>query len=309
MTLVNPIAIAPMMDWTVVHFRQFIRCFSKQILLYTEMLTCDAVIHGDPHRLLAFPPEQSPIAIQLGGSNPKACAAAALIAQKWGYDEINLNVGCPSERVQSGKFGVCLMKEPTLVAECVAAMKAAVEIPVTVKTRIGVDNHDDYSFLRAFVGEVMAAGSDKIIVHARKAWLKGLSPKENRTVPPLCYERVAKLKKDFASVPIILNGGIKNLKQVDELLKVFDGVMLGRAAYENPYELVNVDQLYYDNQSLESDPEIPTRETILARFEPYLQKTLAKGVPHHRIMRHLMGLYYGEPHAKQWRASCCASPE
>lgn len=297
----NPISIAPMMDWTVVHFRQFIRCLSKHVLLYTEMLTCNAVIHGDKQQLLVFPEEQHPIAIQLGGSDPKACAAAAAIAEACGYDEINLNVGCPSERVKSGGFGVCLMKEPALVAQCVAAMKAVVSIPVTVKTRTGVDNCDDYGFLQDFVGTVANAGCDKLIVHARKAWLKGLSPKENRTVPPLNYEGVAQLKKDFPALPVVLNGGIRCLETVDDHLKVFDGVMLGRAAYDNPYLLAEVDKLFYG----EAPDTVKNRESVLEQFQPHLKAQLAKGVPRHRIMRHLMGLYHGEPYAKQWRRQCC----
>lgn len=297
----NPIAIAPMMDWTVVHFRQFVRCLSKHVLLYTEMLTCNAVIHGDKERLLVFPEEQHPIAIQLGGSDPKACAEAAMIAEACGYDEINLNVGCPSERVKSGGFGACLMKEPALVAQCVAAIKGVVSVPVTVKTRIGVDNHDDYGFLQDFVGAVVDSGCDKLIVHGRKAWLKGLSPKENRTVPPLDYGRVAQLKKDFPRLPVVLNGGIRTLAAVSDHLKVFDGVMLGRAAYENPYLLSKVDKLFYG----EARDRVASREWVLEQFEPYLQAQLDKGVPRNRIMRHLMGLYHGEPYARQWRRQCC----
>ncbi|MHA7841340.1 MAG: tRNA dihydrouridine(20/20a) synthase DusA [Gammaproteobacteria bacterium] len=298
----NPIAIAPMMDWTVVHFRQFVRCLSKHVLLYTEMLTCNAVIHGDRERLLIFPAEQHPIAIQLGGSDPQACALAAIIAESCGYDEINLNIGCPSERVKSGGFGACLMLEPDLVAQCIAAMKNVVSIPVTVKTRIGVDKQDHYNFLKNFVRTVVEAGCDKLIVHARKAWLKGLSPKENRTIPPLNYETVAQVKKDFPTLPVVLNGGIRTLESVREHLKVFDGVMLGRAAYENPYLLAEVDQLFYHD----NDEGIVHRESVLKRFQPYLEAQLEKGIPRHRIMRHLMGLYHGEPYAKQWRRQCSA---
>ena len=297
----NPIAIAPMMDWTVVHFRQFIRCLSKHVLLYTEMLTCDAVIHGHKQRLLTFPEEQHPIAIQLGGADATACAEAAMIAEAWGYDEINLNVGCPSARVKSGGFGACLMRDPAQVAQCVAAMKAVVSVPVTVKTRIGVDNQDDYAFLRNFVQAVVDAGCDKLIVHARKAWLKGLSPKENRTVPPLDYLRVAQVKRDFPQLPIVLNGGIRSLEAVKEHLKVFDGVMLGRAAYENPYLFAEVDPLFYGQKG----GGAVNRASVLEQFQPYLKAQLAKGVPRHRIMRHVMGLYHGEPHAKQWRRECC----
>lgn len=301
----NPIAIAPMMDWTVVHFRQFIRCISKQVLLYTEMLTCNAVIHGDRERLLLFPEEQHPIAVQLGGSDPKLCAQAAAIVEAYGYDEINLNVGCPSERVQQGGFGVCLMKTPQLVAQCVAAMKEVVSVPVTVKTRIGVDEHDDYGFLQDFAGAVVEAGCDKLIIHARKAWLKGLNPKANRKVPPLNYQRAKQLKRDFPKVPMVLNGGIQNLHTVSELLKEYDGVMLGRAAYENPYLLAFADELFY---GLKRDKPL-NRAMVLERFEPYLKKQLEQGVPCHRIMRHLIGLYHGEPYAKQWRRLCCEAKD
>lgn len=288
--------VAPMMDCTDRHERYFLRLISKHLRLYTEMVTTGALLHGEKERFLAFDVREHPIGVQLGGSDPAALAACARMAEQRGYDEVNLNVGCPSPRVQAGRFGACLMVEPALVAACVESMRAAVDIPVTVKTRIGVDDHDSYDALARFVETVATAGCRTFVVHARKALLKGLSPKENREVPPLRYDVVRMLKTDFPHHDIVLNGGIVELARAAEHLRVFDGVMLGRAAYRNPYMLAPVDRLFFG----ETMP-VPERDELVSRYLPYVQTQLDQGVYLSHVTRHMLGLYQGQPGAKAWR--------
>ncbi|RTL93490.1 tRNA dihydrouridine(20/20a) synthase DusA [Ancylobacter aquaticus] len=289
-------AVAPMMDWTDRHCRAFHRVLSARARLYTEMVTANAVIFGDRERLLGYSPQEHPIAVQLGGSDPEALAKAAAISAEWGYDEINLNVGCPSDRVQGGNFGACLMRDPALVARCVAAMKAAVAIPVTVKCRLGVDEQDPEIALDALADAVLAAGADGLIVHARKAWLEGLSPKENRDIPPLDYDRVHRLKARLPDVPVSLNGGIATLEVAQAQLAHVDGVMLGRAAYQQPELLLRVDSLFFG----EVDPH-PDAFAAVAAFEPYVAAHLAAGGRLHDITRHMLGLFTGRPGARAFR--------
>lgn len=285
-----------MMDWTDRHDRFFLRLISRHARLYTEMVTSDAIRHGDRARLLDFNAEEHPLALQLGGSDPQGLAEAAKIGADWGYDEINLNVGCPSDRVQSGQFGACLMKTPKLVAECVAAMSAVVDIPVTVKCRIGVDDQEPRDALPDLVAHCAAAGVRYFIVHARMAWLEGLSPKQNRDVPPLDYPLVYELKKAHPELTVIINGGIEDLTQVDAHLNHVDGVMLGRAAYKTPYLLSTVDRKYFDDSRVAL-----TRHEIVEQLIPYAENLVAHGVPLHALTRHLMGLYQGQPGGRQWR--------
>lgn len=285
-----------MMDWTDRYDRYFLRLISRHALLYTEMVTTGAVLYGDRDRLLAFEPEQHPVALQLGGSDPDDLAQAARIGADYGYDEINLNVGCPSDRVQSGRFGACLMAEPDIVAQSVSVMREAVSIPVTVKCRIGIDDQDEDEALDAFVERVKAAGCETFIVHARKAWLQGLSPKQNRSVPPLNYDRVYRLKHDNPDLQIVINGGIDDLDAVDGHLARVDGVMLGRAAYQSPYILAQVDQRYFSG----SEP-VPMRAGIVEDILPYVEAKLRDGVRLNQITRHILGLYQSVPGAKQWR--------
>jgi tRNA-dihydrouridine synthase A len=289
-------SVAPMMDWTDRHCRAFHRILSRHARLYTEMVTTGAVIHGDRQRLLGFDPSEHPLALQLGGSDPKDLAACARIAEDWGYDEVNLNVGCPSDRVQNGRFGACLMKEPALVAECLAAMRAAVKIPVTVKSRIGIDDQDPEDALFGFVEMVAKAGVRVFIVHARKAWLKGLSPKENREVPPLDYALVYRLKSARPDLTIVLNGGLANLEAAAAAQNNLDGVMLGRAAYQDPWILAQVDSRVFNT----ADPA-RTPEAAVRAYEPYLASRLAEGVPLHGMTRHILGLFNGRPGARLWR--------
>lgn len=285
-----------MMDWTDRHCRAFHRVLSMRARLYTEMVTANAVIFGDRERLLGYSPQEHPIAVQLGGSDAEALAKAAAISAEWGYDEINLNVGCPSDRVQGGNFGACLMRDPALVARCVAAMKAAVAIPVTVKCRLGVDEQDPEIALDALANAVLAAGADGLIVHARKAWLEGLSPKENRDIPPLDYDRVHRLKARLPDVPVSLNGGIATLAAAQAQLAHVDGVMLGRAAYQQPELLLRVDSLFFG----ELDPH-PDAFAAVAAFEPYVAAHLAAGGRLHDITRHMLGLFTGRPGARAFR--------
>lgn len=288
--------VAPMLDWTDKHCRYFHRLLSKNALLYTEMVTTGALIHGNAQRFLAFNVEEHPIALQLGGSNPHDLAICAQMAESYGYDEVNLNVGCPSDRVQNGKFGACLMAEPQLVADCVAAMKAVVNIPVTVKSRIGIDERDSYEELTHFIETVSQAGCETFIVHARKAWLKGLSPKENREVPPLRYDVVFDLKKDFPALELVINGGITSLEQADELLNHVDGVMLGREVYQNPYMLAHV-----DNQLFSANKEVHEREEIIALLLLYIEEQMKLGVRLNSVTRHILGLFHGGYGARLWR--------
>lgn len=289
------IAIAPMMDWTDRHCRYFMRLLSPSAMLYTEMITAAAIHHGDRERLLGFAAAEHPIAAQLGGSDPALMAEAARAAAGFGYDEININVGCPSDRVQSGRFGACLMAEPALVAECFREMQASQPAPVTVKTRIGIDDQDSDAFLRRFVDTVAAAGCRKFIIHARIAILDGLSPKENRTIPPLNYARVFALKHDYPELTIVLNGGIETLAQVEEVLSRVDGVMIGRQAYHHPYFLAELEKHFVPAWPL------PDRHDIVHAMLPYIENALAAGEPLNRITRHMLGLFAGCPGARAWR--------
>ncbi|WP_211363163.1 tRNA dihydrouridine(20/20a) synthase DusA [Thermochromatium tepidum] len=290
------LAVAPMLDWTDRHCRYLLRLISRHTLLYTEMIATGALIHGDPERFLRYDPSEHPVALQLGGSDPRDLADCARMAEDWGYDEINLNVGCPSDRVQNGRFGACLMAEPELVAECVAAMRAVVRVPVTVKHRIGIDDRDSYAELVEFVGHLSRAGCDAIIVHARKAWLKGLNPNENRDIPPLNYEVVRALKRDFPSLPIVINGGITTLDAALAFLNAFDGVMIGRAAYHNPWLLAEADRRVFGDAH-----PLPSRLEVLESFIHYAERELAAGVPLSAMSRHLLGLFHGQPGARAWR--------
>jgi tRNA-dihydrouridine synthase A len=288
-------AVAPMMDWTDRHCRFFHRQLSSHTQLYTEMVTANAICFGDRQKLLGFDVNEQPLILQLGGSDPKLLAEAAKWGEGFGYAEINLNVGCPSDRVQEGRFGACLMAEPQLVAECVVAMKRAVNIPVTVKCRIGIDDQDEEEGLRRFVEIVAAAGCETFIVHARKAWLKGLSPKENREIPPLNYERVHRLKKSFPKLNILLNGGLETIEKSTLHLEDLDGVMLGRAAYHNPWILSAIDPL------LGASAPCATRRDAVEAMLPYIIDQTANGLPLHRITRHMLGLYHAQPGGRMWR--------
>jgi tRNA-dihydrouridine synthase A len=296
MTKAHRVCVAPMMDYTDRHFRYLLRLMSRHALLYTEMVTTGAILRGQRDRFLAFHPAEHPVALQLGGSNPGELAACARIGAEYGYDEINLNVGCPSDRVQSGRFGACLMAEPELVAECVAAMTAACEVPVTVKTRIGIDDRDAYEELHAFIERIAAAGCRVVIVHARKAWLKGLSPRQNREIPPLRYDVVQCLKTDFPGLDVIVNGGIRTLSEMETHLAILDGVMIGREACSNPYLFADVDRRFFDSAA-----PVPTRDEVVNACLPYTAAQLAEGVPLARITRHLLGLYQGQTGARRWR--------
>ncbi|WP_370525796.1 tRNA dihydrouridine(20/20a) synthase DusA [Methylococcus sp. BF19-07] len=291
------LSVAPMMDWTDRHCRFFLRLISRHTLLYTEMVTTAAILRGDQERLLGFHPAEHPLAVQLGGNDPEALAECAKIAEGRGFDEVNLNVGCPSPRVQIGRFGACLMAEPECVADCVRAMCEAVSVPVTVKTRIGIDDRDSYEDLLHFVTTVADAGCGTFIVHARKAWLQGLSPKENRQAPPLRYEVVRRLKSDLPQLEIVLNGGIQTLDEAEQHLSWCDGVMIGRAAYHNPYLLAEADRRLFGQGDL--GPR--TREEIIEDFLPYVQDELAKGSRLHALTRHILGLYHATPGGKRWR--------
>jgi len=296
-----------MMEWTDRHCRFFHRLLTRRALLYTEMLTSGAVLHGDRARLLRYDAAEHPLALQVGGADPRALALSARIAADGGFDEINLNVGCPSDRVQEGRFGACLMAEPALVGDCVAAMKAAIAIPVTVKCRIGVDEQDPEAALAVFAGTIERAGADALIVHARKAWLKGLSPKGNREVPPLDYDRVYRLKAARPRLAIVLNGGIASLAEVDGHLDRVDGVMIGRAAYQQPWRLLGVDPLVFGDA-----PPLISPRAAAAALMPYIERELADGTRLHAITRHLHGLFQGVPGARAFRrrlAEAGASPQ
>jgi len=291
------LSVAPMMDWTDRHCRFFHRLLSQRTLLYTEMVNTGAVIHGDAHRHLRFNEEEHPVALQLGGSEPDDLARAAHIGAQWGYDEINLNCGCPSERVQRGAFGACLMKEPALVADCVKAMVDAVDVPVSVKHRIGIDQDESYGFVRDFVGQVSNAGCRVFSVHARNAWLQGLSPKENREIPPLRYELAYQLKRDFPDLIISVNGGITTNAQITEHLQHADGVMVGRAAYHNPWLMSTWDSEFYGEAVRPL-----TREGIEEAMVAYMERAFKEdGCPWYAIARHMLGLYHGQRGARLWR--------
>jgi tRNA-dihydrouridine synthase A len=288
--------VAPMMDWTDRHCRFFLRLITRQARLYTEMITAPALVHGDIARHLDFDPAEHPLALQLGGSDPAQLAYAARLGERWGYDEINLNCGCPSERVQTGSFGACLMREPALVADCVKAMRDVVTLPVTVKHRIGLDGDNDYGFVRDFVGVVAHAGCNVFIVHARNAVLKGLSPKENREIPPLRYEVVRRLKRDFPALTIVLNGGLDDYDTIEDELRHVDGVMLGRVAYHDPYRLAQADwRVFGDGTPARSRAEVLDAMTVYARIET------GRGTPLRAIARHMLGLYHGQSNARLFR--------
>lgn len=289
------VSVAPMMDYTDRHERYFLRLIAPDVLLFTEMVTTGAILHGDRDYLLGFDPAEHPVALQLGGSHPEQLAMCAAIGEAYGYDEINLNVGCPSPRVSSGRFGACLMYEPALVAECVAAMRAKVTIPVTVKCRIGVDHQDSYAALCHFIKTVASAGCETFVVHARKAWLNGLSPKQNREIPPLCYDVVKLLKHDFPALEIIVNGGIKTVDEIENHLQWADGVMIGREAYSNPYLLAEIQKRFY------SGTESPSRAEIIERYVLYIQQQLQLGVKLSSMTRHILGLFQSCPGAAKWR--------
>ena len=288
--------VAPMLDWTDRHCRYFLRLISQHSVLYSEMITTGAILYGDTERHLAMSAQEQPVALQLGGSDPKDLAAACKIADNYAYSEINLNCGCPSDRVQNGMFGAVMMKNAEITANCVAAMIDATTLPVTVKHRIGVDDFDSYDFLCQFVGTVAASGCSTFLVHARKAWLQGLSPKQNREVPELNYDRVYQLKKDFPDLEFIINGGISTLDESVTHLNNIDGVMLGREAYTNPYILSQVDRIIYDDEK-----PIKTREKIAEEFVEYVDNEMAKGVKLNAMTRHILGLYHGMPGARQFR--------
>jgi tRNA-dihydrouridine synthase A len=291
----NKILIAPMMDWTDRHCRYFLRLLSPSARLYTEMVTAAAIVHGDPGHLLRFDEAEHPIALQIGGSNAGWMTAAATAAAEFGYDEININVGCPSDRVQSGQFGACLMGSPEVVATCYTAMRAAVDLPITIKTRIGIDEHDSYAFLRRFVDALVEVGCRTFIVHARIAILDGLSPKENRSVPPLNYDRVYQLKQDYPELNIVLNGGVQTVGQVDAALAELDGVMIGRQAYQQPYFLAELEH------HLNPEWPKPGRRSVVEQMLPYIERELANGERLSRITRHMLGLFAGEAGARAWR--------
>ena len=285
-----------MMDWTDRHARYFLRLISKETLLYTEMVTTGAVLNGDREKLLGFDSLENPIALQLGGSDPMALADCAKIGEDYGYDEINLNVGCPSDRVQSGRIGACLMAEPNLVADCLAAMKNSVKVPVTVKHRIGIDEQDSYRYLLNFVKTVQQSGCDSFIVHARKAILSGLSPKQNREIPPLLYDRVYQLKKDLPELEIIINGGVRSISDAKQHLDNVDGVMIGREAYNNPYILAQVDQQIFEAENIPL-----SRFEIIEALMPYVDSHLNAGGKLQHISRHILGLFHAQPNGKLWR--------
>lgn len=289
------ISVAPMMGYTDRHARYLYRLISANALLFTEMLTEKALLNGDPEYLLRFNPEEHPLVLQLGGSDPVEMAKAARLAEQAGFDQVNINVGCPSDRVQSGAFGACLMKEPDTVAECVRRMGAAVDIPVTVKLRTGVDEYDSYHYLQEFIASTAAAGCQTFIVHARKAWLKGLSPKQNREIPPLQYDRVYQLKKDFPMLEIIINGGIRNVEEVKQHLEYVDGVMLGREVIRNPWILLELEQL------LSEDRVSCSRQLIAQQYMEYVKHQLEAGQSLHLLLRPLYGLSLGLPGARKWR--------
>lgn len=293
------VSVAPMMDRTDRHFRYLVRLISRHTLLYTEMVHTNALLRGDRERLLAYHPSERPLALQLGGSDPQMLGVCAQMAEDYGYDEVNLNVGCPSERVQQGRFGACLMAEPQLVALCVETMAKRTALPVTVKTRLGIDEQDSSETLYRFIDDVAGAGCHTIILHARKAWLKGLSPKENREIPPLRYEVVHAVKRNFPDLEVVINGGLSTLAQVEEQLTRVDGVMIGREAYRNPYMLAEVDRRFFGAASVPL-----TRAEVLAGFEEYIHRD--QGMPFRSMMRPILGLFQGQSGARRWRQALSA---
>ncbi|MCP3960351.1 MAG: tRNA dihydrouridine(20/20a) synthase DusA [bacterium] len=291
-----PLSVAPMMDRTDRHYRYFLRRITRRTLLYTEMVTTGAILKGDRDRYLGFDDDEKPLALQLGGDDPAQLAECARIAEDFGYDEVNLNVGCPSDRVQQGRFGACLMAKPQRVADAVAAMRAAVRIPVTVKHRIGVDDLDHYDHMRHFVETVAEARCDRFSVHARKAWLSGLSPRENREIPPLRYEDVHRLKRELPDLTIEVNGGITTLEQAEDHLRHVDGVMIGRAAYDRPYLFAEADRRFFGD-----DSRPPSRRQVVEAMLPYMERWHRQGAPVSRVTRHMLQLFAGQPGARAWR--------
>lgn len=289
-------SVAPMMEWTDRHYRYLARLMSRHTRLYTEMVTTGALVHGERERFLKYNAAEHPLALQLGGSDPEAMRRSAEWGQQAGYDEININVGCPSDRVQSGRFGVCLMREPEQVAACVQAMRAATPLPVTVKCRIGVDHDDSYAFLQTFIDRVAAAGCDTFIIHARKAWLQGLSPKQNREIPELDYARVYQLKRDYPQLTIIINGGIQTLADIHSHLRFVDGVMVGRQAYKHPQLLLQIDQALFGTA-----PPVSDLHEVVRLYIDYVETNLRQGVPLNSMTKHILNLYQGVPGAKLWR--------
>ena len=289
-------SVAPMMEWTDRHYRYLARLMSRHTRLYTEMVTTGALVHGERERFLKYNAAEHPLALQLGGSDPEAMRRSAEWGQQAGYDEININVGCPSDRVQSGRFGVCLMREPEQVAACVRAMRAATHLPVTVKCRIGVDHDDSYAFLQTFIDRVAAAGCDTFIIHARKAWLQGLSPKQNREIPELDYARVYQLKRDYPQLTIIINGGIQTLADIHSHLRYVDGVMVGRQAYKHPQLLLQIDQALFGTA-----PPVSDLHEVVRLYIDYVETNLRQGVPLNSMTKHILNLYQGVPGAKLWR--------
>jgi len=285
------------MDCSDRHSRYFLRLFSKNILLYTEMVTAAAIIHGDRDYLLGFSDEEHPVAVQVGGSDPEQLYRAAKICEEYGYDEINLNCGCPSDRVRSGSFGACLMADPGLVSDCIQALRSGCSLPVTVKHRTGIDQQDDYMIFSQFAATQIEAGAAALIVHARNAWLNGISPKQNREIPPLKYDWVYRLKQDFPDTEVIINGGIKSLESCQQHLQYVDGVMLGREPYQNPYLLHNVDRMIFE----ETPSSLKSRQALLHEIYPYIEHQLAQGMPLTKMVRHVIGLYHGVPNARRWR--------
>ena len=290
------LSVAPMMDWTTRDYRFLARLITRHTLLYTEMVVAQAILRGDRERFLAFNDEEHPVALQLGGSEPQDLAEAARIAEQYGYDEINLNVGCPSDRVQQGKIGAILMAEPELVGQCVETMQAAVSVPVTVKTRIGIDDQDDYDFLYRFVTRMEQAGCSSLTIHARKAILSGLSPKENREIPPLIYQRAYAIKQAFPLMEIVLNGGVKTLDEVHGHMGDVDGVMIGREAYQNPYFLADADRIVFADEH-----PVPSRRDVAEQFLPYVERRYALGHAPKHSLRHILNLFQGEPGARRFR--------
>ncbi|KAF3982449.1 MAG: tRNA dihydrouridine(20/20a) synthase DusA [Methylococcales symbiont of Hymedesmia sp. n. MRB-2018] len=286
-----------MLNWTDRHCRYFHRLLTHKSLLYTEMVTTGALLHGSSQRFLAFNPAENPLAFQLGGSQPKELASCAKMIEDFSYDAINLNIGCPSDRVQNGRFGACLMTDPALVADCIDAMRQVVSMPVTVKSRIGIDEQDSYQQLLDFIGTVANAGCKTFIIHARKAWLKGLSPKQNREIPPLRYDLVYQIKKDLPVLEIILNGGVTSLQSAQDILQHVDGVMVGREAYHNPYVLAEV-----DNNLYQTPTKIKTRDEVVMALIPYINKHIADGGRLHNVTRHILGLFHGVAGARKWRS-------
>lgn len=294
--MTTTIAIAPMLDWTDRHYRYFMRQITKHTVLYTEMIVADAILHGNLPRLLGFDNSEQPLIVQLGGSDPQKLSRASVICEEYGYNGINLNIGCPSDRVKSGNFGACLMQDPKLVAACIKAMQDSVSIPVSIKQRVGLNYIDDYNFFRDFVMQVHEVGCNEFIIHARNAVLTGLSPKQNREIPPLHYDYVYRLKQEFPELNVTINGGIKTLTDINEHLKYVDGVMIGREAYYNPYLFASVDQLF--SNSLE---EPLSRHQIASNMIPYLEKCVENDIYLHHVTRHMIGLYHGLANAKVWR--------